>query len=176
VTRPPTCVVLDEADGPRATCSGALTSTAFSPREEVGAAAMSDAVHLDGVLRRRLLVALATWAGRPSEGRALLGWLRVFPSSASPVHPFVTGAPGVRSGDSSRPSRNRSRLSSRRPPAKRSDASKIRMLSIVSSPRGWMQIALHVRVGSVSPHAAPSEGALRSGPPPFPVEEPSLGF
>lgn len=34
----------------------------------------------------------------------------------------------------------------------------------------------HFRVGSVSPHAAPSEGALRSGPPPFPMEEPSLGF
>lgn len=166
----------DEADGPRATCSGEPTSKSLSPREGLGDLAMNPSVHLDDVLRRRLPVALATWAERPSEGHALLGMLRGFPSSASPVHPFVTDAPSTRFGVSSRPGHHRSRPSKQNPPAKRSPVSRIRVLFTANSSHGWVQIALRFRVESVSPHAAPAEGALRSAPPPFPVEDTSLGF
>jgi hypothetical protein len=93
----------DEADGPRATCSGEVTPDSLSPRKGLGEPDMSPTIHLDDALRRRLPVALAAWAGRPSEGLAPLGGLREFPSSAPPVHPFVIDAPSAGSGVSPRP-------------------------------------------------------------------------
>lgn len=164
------------ADGPRATRTGGPTPKPLFPREGLGDHGMNRAVHLDDTLRCRLPVALATWAERPSEGLALLGWLRGFPSSAFLVHPVVTGQPSARPGEPSRPSRNRSRPSIQSPSAKRSPKTRIRVHSIIGGPHEWAQIALRSRVGSVSPHAAPMEGALRTAPPPFPGEETSLGF
>lgn len=164
------------ADGTRATCTGGPTTKPLFPREGLGDHALNHAVHLDDTLRCRLPVALATWVERPSEGHALLGWLRGFPSSASLVHPIVIGPPSARPGEPSCPSQSRSRPSIRNPSAKRSLKSRIRVLSIANGPHGGTQIALRFRVGSVFPHAAPMEGALRTAPPPFPVEETSLGF
>ena len=88
VTRPSRFGAKGEADGPRATHSSEPTSRPLSPREGLGDPAMSPTVHLDGALQRRLPMALTAWAERPSEGHALLGMLRGFPSSASLVHPI----------------------------------------------------------------------------------------
>lgn len=60
----------------------------FPPVKGLAYPIMSPTIHLDDALRRRLPMALAAWAGRPSEGLAPLGWLREFPSSAPSVHPF----------------------------------------------------------------------------------------
>lgn len=167
----------NEADGPRATCSGAPTATAFSSREGVGAADLSVTVHLDDALRRRLPVALATWAERPSEGRALLGWLRVCPSSASPEHPFVTGGER-REGWRVLSSASEPAKTLVQTPPREGERCLENQGAFDRQQRARVDARLlsHVRDGSVSPHAAPSEGALRSGPPPFPMEEPSLGF
>ena len=78
------------AKGPRATNSEEATPTPLSP-VKAWRRRHNPSIHLDDVLRRRLPVALVRWARRPSEGPALLGWLREFPSSATPEHPFVTG-------------------------------------------------------------------------------------
>jgi len=137
---------------------------------------MNRTVHLDDTLRCRLPVALAAWVERPSEGRALLGWLRVLPSSASLVHPIVVDVPSARPGEPSRPSRHRPRPSMGSPSAKRSFHAEDQGAFHRQRSRTRAQIALRFCVGSVFPHAAPAEGALRTAPPPFPVEETSLGF
>lgn len=167
----------DEADGPRATCSGEVTPDSLSPRKGLGEPDMSPTIHLDDALRRRLPMALAAWAGRPSEGFAPLGWLREFPSSAPPVHPFRHRC--VRHGGWRVPMSeicHRSRPSLRDPSAKKSPITRTRVLSTANGPPGTYRSLDAPRVGSVSPHAAPTEGALRTAPPPFPVEATSLGF
>lgn len=77
------------ANGPRATNSREATPTPLSP-VKAWRRRHNPSIHLDDALRRRLPVALVRWARRPSEGPALLGWWREFPSSATPGHPFVT--------------------------------------------------------------------------------------
>lgn len=74
------------ANGPRATNSRKATPTPLSP-VKAWRRRHDPSIHLDDPLRGRLPVALVRWARRPSEGPALLGWLREFPSSATPEHP-----------------------------------------------------------------------------------------
>jgi hypothetical protein len=74
------------ANGPQATNSEEATPTPLSP-VKAWRRRHNPSIHLDDALRRRLPVALVRWARRPSEGPALLGWLREFPSSATPEHP-----------------------------------------------------------------------------------------
>lgn len=160
VTRP---FARDKADGPRTTCSGEATPSPFFPVRAWRTRYLPSTIHLDDVLRRRLPVALAAWAEGPSEGHALVGMMREFPSSASLVHPFVIGALGARSGESSRPNADhRSRPPSVDPSAKKNRVSEIRVLSTASGPSCAHRSLDVTANGSVSPHAAPTEGALRN--------------
>lgn len=152
-----------------------------SPRDRffpcgLGDHAMSRTVHLEDALRRRLPVALAAWVERPSEGRALLGWLRELPSSAPLVHPLVIDAPSARSGVSSRPSRNRSRPSMGSPSAKRSfHAEDQGAFHHQRSARGRRSLCASVSDrSSLTP--LPRKEHCEPPPRPFPVQETSLGF
>ena len=69
------------------------------PRLRLGGFDNTPGIHLAVALQRRLPVALTPWVGRPSEGRVLLGGVHAFPSSATPVHPFVTGWSSMGLGD-----------------------------------------------------------------------------
>lgn len=81
-----TSLLRKKANGPRATNSEEATPTPLSP-VKAWRRRYNPSIHLDDILRCRLPVALVRWARRPSEGPALLGWLREFPSSATPEHP-----------------------------------------------------------------------------------------
>lgn len=111
--------------------------------------------------------------GRKTEqGSALLGWLRRFPSSATPVHPsspvrlYEDWRSSHRSGTGQRPSLPCA-------PAKGNTVLRIRVPFAVSNqlafgPRRLLLVSRRL-VGL--PSRRPPEGALRSAPPPFPVED-----
>lgn len=122
------------ANGPRATNSREATPTPLSP-VKAWRRRHNPSIHLDDALRRRLPVALVRWARRPSEGPALLGWLREFPSSATPEHPFVTGR-SPQDHEVWRPhtKRNRSRPSLECTPAKGYTVLRTRVPFTVSMP------------------------------------------
>jgi len=93
----------DEADGPRTTCSGGTTPSPLFPVR-----AWRTRYELRYHPPRRRLATPATGGpgsvGRGTERRTRAPWmLREFPSSASLVHPIVTGALSARPGEPSRP-------------------------------------------------------------------------
>ena len=107
-------------------------------------------------------MALDSWAGRPREGRALLGGVRDVPLlsySRAPVrHRLVQRGdwrlPRVRIGTDRDPR-------SAAPPRRGAPS---RRPGCIPPPaaRRYAWIAPHARAGSVSPHAVPTEGTLRS--------------
>jgi hypothetical protein len=121
------------AKGPRATNSEEATPTPLSP-VKAWRHRHNPSIHLDDVLRRRLPVALVRWARRPSEGPALLGWLREFPSSATPEHPFVTGKHSAMWFGDHTPSGTDPRPSLECTPAKGNTVLRTRVPSTVSMP------------------------------------------
>jgi len=164
------------ADETRATLRRSThLETAFS-LAGLATSLLSRTVHLACTLRCRLPVALAAWVERPSEGRALLGWLRELPSSAPLVHPFVIDAPSARSGVSSRPSRYRSRPSMGNPSAKRSfQAEDQGAFDRQRSARGRRLLCASVSErSSLTP--LPRKEHCEPPPQPFPVRVTSLGF
>jgi hypothetical protein len=107
-------------------------------------------------------VALASWAGRPSEGRALLGGVRDVPLLSCSRAPIVTDWPGAGFGDiptsETEPVETLVQWPPREEEPRREDQGAFRR----QQPARYARIAPRARVGSVSPHAAPTEGALRS--------------
>jgi len=151
------------ANGPRATNSREATPTPLSP-VKAWRRRHNPSIHLDNALRRWLPVALVRWARRPSEGPALLGWLREFPSSATPEHPSspVKSPRNMRFGDlTSNGTGHRPSLECT--PAKGYTVLRTRVPFTVNIPAlsNFFCCAVHADdsscpvAGTVSPHAAP---------------------
>jgi hypothetical protein len=103
--------------------------------------------------------------------------LREFPSSAPLVHPIVVGALVARPGERSRPNAATDRdPRSVGPSAKKNHSLRTRVLSTANGPPCAHRSLDVTANGSVSPHAAPTEGALRTAPATVPSgdDEPRL--
>lgn len=96
--------------------------------------------------------------------------VRECPSSAASVHPSSSVRPARGLKDPRVRTATDQRPSFRHPPAKESTGARTRVHFIVNVPAGWAPISRRDPAGSVSPHAAPSEGALRSVPLTVPSE------
>jgi hypothetical protein len=153
-----TSVLRQRASGPRATNSEEVTLMPLSPVKAWGHQ-YNLSIHLDDVLRRRLPVALVLWVRRPSEGPALLRWLREFPSSATPEHPSLPVSPAMRFGDPSSRSKTSQRPSLEHHPAKGGAVLRIRVPFTASASAisfvGSRGLLLCPVAETVSPHAAP---------------------
>jgi hypothetical protein len=133
-------------------------------------------IHLDDALRRRLPVALVSWAGRPSEGRALLGGVRDVPLLRYSRAPVVTGWSSVGSGESPTSESEPIETLVQKPSREGEPCPEDQGAFHRQQPAGTRGL-LHTPVLGRSP-LTPSlrKGHCEAPRPPFPVEQTSLGF
>lgn len=112
---------------------------------------------------------------RVKDARSLVG-CATFPSSATPVHPFVTGWTGVGSGVIPHPRRKPIETPVRRPLREEEPSPEDQGAFHRLQPAGTRE-SLHAPVPGRSPLTPPlRKGHCEAPPPPFPMGSTSLGF